>query len=423
MLKNRISLMPGVNLTVIHADKFKTNCISVSLLRPLCREEAALNALLPDVLLRGCRMCPDMGAISSWLDERYGSGVQATLRKKGEVQAVGLFLDYIDERYTESSEHLTEDICRLIGSFLLEPVLDNGVFREEFVAGEKINLINAIMSQINDKRSYASIRLRQEMFPEERYGVSKHGEVEDVEAITAESLYRHYEKVLETSQIEIIYTGSLPMETVTAYLTDALQGLPRGELVQAETAQGTAPDEVREITEVMDVNQGKLVMGFRTGITAGDPMDPALRLMNCIYGGGLNSKLFMNVREKMSLCYYASSGLERFKGIMIVSSGVDSDKYETARAEILRQLDACRDGDITEEEMESARRYLISAFRSSGDSPYSMDDYCLSQIIGGFEETPEETIRQLEQVTLEDICTVAKQVKLDTIYFLKGAEA
>lgn len=422
MTNQRFQLLPGVYLTVLSTDKFKTNCLSLNLLRPLCKEEAALNALLPDVLLRGCRMCPDMASIAAWLDERYGAGVQATARKKGEVQAIGFFLDYIDEKFAPG-DNLTKDICGLLGSFLLEPVLEDGVFRKDYVEGEKVNLINAIMSQINDKRTYASIRLRQEMFKNERYGVSKYGDQVDVEQITAESLYAHYRNILETSQIEILYTGQLPAETVQEYLLEALRYLPRGEILAIGTETGSMPEAPKEITEVMDVSQGKLVIGFRTDITYGDPGYPALLLMNGIYGGSLTSKLFMNVREKLSLCYYASSGIDPFKGVVIVSSGVDTDKYETAKAEIFAQLDACCNGEITEEELNSTRSYLISSLRSSGDSPYSMDNFYLGRIIAGHSYEPETLAQALEQVTLEQLRETAKGLKLDTIYFLKGEEA
>lgn len=408
---------------MIGADKFKTNCLSVSLLRPLCREEAAMNSLLPDVLLRGCKMCPDMGAIARWLDLRYGSGIQTTARKKGEVQAIGFFMDYVDERFLAPEEQLTEDICKLLGSFLLEPVLENGVFREDYVAGEKVNQINAIMSQINDKRSYASIRLRQEMFRNEKYGVSKNGTVEDVEAITPEGLYRHYQNVLATSPVELIYTGNVQTDRVKQYLMDALRNLPRGEILKPHTESGPMPGTVRTLEETMDVIQGKLVMGFRTGITAGDREYPALLMMNGIFGGSLTSKLFMNVREKLSLCYYASSGIDRFKGVMVVSSGVDGDKAELAKKEILNQLSACRAGEITAEELEATRSYLISSLRSGGDSPYSMDDFYLGQIIGGYDYTPELLAERLRHVTMEEIQACAERVKLDTIYFLKGDNA
>lgn len=421
MEKQRFELMPDVFLTVLHTDKFRTNCLSVNILRPLRREEAALNALLPDVLLRGCEMCPDMGAISAWLDERYGAGVQATVRKKGEVQAVGFFMDYIDEKFAESGENLTEDICSLLGSFLLRPVTENGSFRRDYVDGEKVNLINAIMSQINDKRSYAAIRLRQEMFSEEAYGVSKNGEQEQVEAITPESLYAHYQKILAHSRIEILFAGRCDAETLKRALLRALEKLPRSAVDRVHTEPGPMPAAVRERTETMDVTQGNLVMGFRTGITSEDADYPALLLFNGVFGGSLTSKLFMHVRERLSLCYYASSGLDRFKGVMLVSSGVDMDKYEMAREEILRQLEACRNGDITPEELEAVRSYLCTSLKTSGDSLMRMEDFYLGQAVGGYSDSPEDLTEQLRQVTLEQVCQAAKKTRLDTIFFLKGA--
>ena len=420
MNKTRKELLPGVFLTVLHTDKFKTNCLSVSLIRPLCREEAALNALLPDVMLRGCDMCPDMTAISAWLDQRYGAGIQSTVRKKGEVQAIGLFLDYINERYNLEEENLTGDACRLLGSFLLDPVVENGAFRADYVEGEKINLINAIAAQINDKRTYASIRLREEMFGGEAYGVSKYGSPEDVAAITPEALYAHYQKILATSQVELIFTGDADTACLENTLREVFSALPREALVKTGTTLGAMPEAVRAVAEQMDVTQGKLVMGFRTGITSGDAQYPALLMLNGVYGGSLTSKLFMNVREKMSLCYYASSGIDRFKGVMVVSSGVDTQQYETAREEILKQLDACKQGDITEEELESTRSFLISSLKTGEDSPYNLDDFQLGQVIGGFDYTAESLAQSLEAVTIPEIQAVAEQLKLDTVYFLHG---
>jgi len=291
------------------------------------------------------------------------------------------------------------------------------------VEGEKVNLINAIMSQINDKRTYASMRLRQEMFKNEAYGVSKNGSVETVEAITPQALYAHYEKLLASSQMELLYIGRRELSDVKDYLLEALRGLPRDELVPVRTELGKAPEAPRELTEVMDVTQGKLGMGFRAGITSADPDYPAFLLMNGIFGGGLTSKLFMNVREKLSLCYYASSGIDRFKGVLVVSSGVDADKFETAKAEIFRQLEATKAGDITAEELESARVALISSLKTSGDSPYNMDDFYLGQVVGGFDYTPEELAEKLRGITLTDITRAAAKVTLDTVYFLRGDEA
>lgn len=421
MKQQRIELMPGVFLTLLHTEKFRTNCLSISLLRPLDEKEAALNALLPDVLLRGCRMCPDMGAISAWLDQRYGAGIQAAVRKRGEVQAIGFFLDYIDEKFTDPSEHITEDMCMLLGSFLLEPVLEQGAFRRDYVDGEKVNLINAIMAQINDKRSYAAIRLRQEMFRGESYGVDKNGTREQVEAITPDHLFAHYQSILQSSRIEIVFAGRADVEVLKASLIQALKALPRGPIVQTETQLGPLPETVREIQEKMDITQGNLVMGFRTNVTSKDPDYPAMLLMNGIFGGSLSSKLFMNVREKLSLCYYASSGLDRFKGIMLVSSGVDTQNYETAKSEILHQLEDCKKGNITQEELESARSYLCTSLKSSGDSLGRMEDFCLSQEIGGFTYTSDELADALAQVTLEQVQQAAGKCRLDTVFFLKGA--
>jgi predicted Zn-dependent peptidase len=172
----------------------------------------------------------------------------------------------------------------------------------------------------------------------------------------------------------------------------------------------------------MDITQGNLVMGFRTGVTAADPDYPAMVLLNTVFGGGITSKLFTHVRERLSLCYYASSGLNKFKGIMTVSSGVDMDKYVMARDEILRQLDLCRAGDITSEELESARSALLSSLRASEDSLSLMVDSALSQEIGKYDYTPEDLAQALTQVTVEDVQQAAKKVQLDTIFFLKGAE-
>ncbi len=423
MNRQRLELMPDVYLTVLHTDRFRTNYLSLNILRPLCREEAALNALLPDVLLRGCRMCPDMESISAWLDQRYGAGAQALVRKRGEVQAIGFFLDYIDEKFTEPGERLTADICQLLGSFLLEPVTENGIFRRDYVDGERENLVNVIESEINDKRTYAAAALRRTMFSEEAYGVSKNGDLAEAQAITAESLYRHYRQVLAHSRIELVFAGRGAAEELAELLREALKDLPRGAVQPVATIPGPVPEQLREATETMDVIQGNLVMGFRTGITSGDRDYPALLMMNAVFGGGINSKLFLHVREELSLCYYASSGLDRFKGVMLVSSGVDMDKYGRAREEILRQLELIRRGEITREEMLYARSALRTSLQASYDSLGRMEDFFLGQEIGGYTYTPDELRAALEEVTEEDVRRVAQGIQLDTVFFLKGAEA
>ena len=224
--------------------------------------------------------------------------------------------------------------------------------------------------------------------------------------------------------MELIFTGDADTENLENTLREVFAALPRERLVKTGTALGAMPEAVRDVTERMDVSQGKLVMGFRTGITSGDELYPALLMLNGVYGGSLTSKLFMNVREKMSLCYYASSGIDRFKGVMVVSSGVDTEQYETARKEILKQLDACRQGEITEEELESTRSFLISNLKTGEDSPYNLDDFQLGQVIGGYDYTAESLAESLKTTTIPDIQAAAERLRLDTVYFLCGeAEA
>ena len=258
------------------------------------------------------------------------------------------------------------------------------------------------------------------MFRDEPYGVSKYGSAEDVAAITPEALYAHYQNILATSRIELIFTGDADTACLENTLREVFANLPREALVKTGTTPGKMPETVRNITEKMDVTQGKLVMGFRTGITAADPMYPALLMLNGVYGGSLTSKLFMNVREKLSLCYYASSGIDRMKGVMVVSSGVDTQQYETARKEILHQLDACLQGNITEDELESTRSYLISSLKTGEDSPYQLDDFQLGQGIGGYDYTAESLAESLKTVTIPEIQAAARRLKLDTVYFLCG---
>lgn len=419
-MSQRVELLPGVFLRTVQTDKFKTGSLSVNFLRPLCREEAAANALLPSVLLRGTKAHPDMKEISMLLDELYGAGVGTLVRKKGEVQTVGFYADFIEDKYTLEGENVFSSVCAFLRELLFEPVTEGEAFCSDFVESEKVNLCNAIAAEINDKRSYAVIRMLRAMCSGERYAVPRLGEKEAVEAVTPEGLYRQFQKVLAHSRVELLYVGRKSKEEVAGLLCRMLEGLPRGELAAVGTEVVERAEQVREVSEAMDVTQGKLSMGFRTGCTGKDLGYPALQVFNVVYGGGVSSKLFRNVRERMSLCYYASSSLEKHKGLMVVSSGIEFSNYEVAKAEILRQLEACRSGDISQEELEQAKAYLLSGMRASKDRPGSLDDFYLSQAILGLDAGIDEQMAALEAVNMEDVTAAARNVSLDTVYFLKG---
>ena len=421
-MNHRTEILPGVYLTAVQSDKFKTGCFSLNLLRPMKKEEAAANALIPSVLLRGSETCPDIASISAKLDELYGASIGTLVRKKGEVQLVGFYCDYVQDEYVD--EPVFAPVMAFLAELLLHPRLENGIFPEAVVDSEKLNLENAMLSRINDKRTYAASQLIRTMCAGQPYGIPRIGEPEDLKNITAKSLYAHYRDLLATSRVELFYMGSLSPEAVAKVLQAALAELPRAEVfVPVGTTPVPAARPVQEKTERLDVTQGKLSLGFFTDITAKDPRYPALVLAATVFGGGATSKLFTNVREKMSLCYYASASFEKFKGVLSVSSGVEFSKLETAKTEILRQLEACKAGDITDAELESARGYLVSDLKIAMDSPGRLDDYYMGQILLEQDGTMEDLASAIARVTKQEAADAIQALRLDTIYALEGVTA
>lgn len=421
-MNHRTEILPGVYLTAVQSDKFKTGCFSLNLLRPMKKEEAAANALIPSVLLRGSETCPDIASISAKLDELYGASVGTLVRKKGEVQLVGFYCDYVQDEYVD--EPVFAPLMAFLAELLLNPRLENGAFPEAVVDSEKLNLENAMLSRINDKRTYAASQLIRTMCAGQPYGIPRIGEPEDLKNITAKSLYAHYRDLLATSRVELFYMGSLSPAAVTKVLQAALAELPRAEVfVPVGTTPAPQARPVQEKTERLDVTQGKLSLGFFTDITAKDPRYPALVLAATVFGGGATSKLFTNVREKMSLCYYASASFEKFKGVLSVSSGVEFSKLETAKTEILRQLEACKAGDITDAELESARGYLVSDLKIAMDSPGRLDDYYMGQILLEQDGTMQDLASAIARVTKQEAAEAIQALRLDTIYALEGVTA
>ncbi len=428
MKVTRQDLAPGVRLTAIQTDKFKSASLSVSLLTPLDREQAAVNALVPYVLRRGCRDWPTMEAVSTRLDELYGGMLEPVVRKKGETQCLGLIGSFLDDPYTLEGESVLEPAARLLTELLLEPAGDENGFMEDYVSGERENLLLAIRAQMNDKRQYAVLRLAQEMCSGEGYGVDRLGDEAAAGAITPQSAWAAYERLLATAEVELHYCGSAPMgrvKTVLEALVEGLNARRGGELVtlDCEVRDNRATNEPKTVVDHMDVTQGKLCMGFRTGgASVWEKNYPALLVFNALYGGTATSKLFMNVREKLSLCYYASSALEPIKGILMVSSGVEFDKMAQAQAEILAQLEAVKAGDFTDEELTSAKQAVVNTYQSALDSRAQLEQYWLGAAVTGLDETPEALIARVERVTAQEVSAVAAGMELDTVYRLMGKE-
>ena len=420
-MESRIELLPGVYLRAIQTDKFKTGCLSVNFVRPLTAQEAPLANLLPSVLLRGTERYPDIRQISSFLDGLYGASVGALVRKKGEILTTGFYLDFLEEALLPAGEAVFAPLLGFLGELLFHPRMVDGRFLPDAVEGEKRNLLDSIDWRINDKRTYAVTQMTSAMCADEAFGIPRTGNRAEAEGITNEMLVSYYHRVLANSRLELFYSGRRAPAQVADALRALLAPLPRGVLDPVGTQYVGKTGDVRMVTETLDVTQGKLCMGLRTGICGDDPLYPALMLLNVIFGAGSTSKLFMNVREKLSLCYYASSSFDRFKGIMVISSGIECRNFAVAKAEILRQLDACVQGDITQEEMDNARRAILSSLRASLDAPSRLDEYFLGCALSGWEESVEALMERVCAVTLPQVQQAASRLQLDTVYFLKGA--
>lgn len=419
----RTQLLPGVWLTTIQTRKFKSSFWSVQLLTPLRRETAALTALLPRVLCRGTARCPDQESLGAALDQLYGGVIEPCVFKRGEIQSAGFLATFLDDALTLDGSPIARPAAELLGDLLLRPATHNGRLRGDYVDSERNNLISDIRSQYNDKRYYALQRLVQEMCREEPYGVDRLGDLTSAQSIRVGRLDRHYRTLLATSQIELYYCGSLPADRIRRAWTEALMGLPRWEPEELpEPEVFRHPDTVRQVHDTLDVTQAKLAMGFRTQTLPGSGDIPALMVFNALYGGAPTSKLFQNVREKKSLCYYASSGLDQNKGLMIVQSGVDAAQAGEAQEEILAQLEAVREGQFQLGELESARRSVLHQLRAALDSQGALEHFYSHQQPGQTPVTPEELASLVEEVTAQDVVMASHRVELDTVYLLTGRE-
>ena len=415
------SLMPGVTLRCFPDQRFHQGCLSFQFLRYMDREETAMNALFPAVLLRGCRDYPNLRAITQKLDDLYGASVDTLIRRIGDYQSVGLYCNFMEDRFALSGDRVLEPMLDFLGQLLFDPVVEDGGFNREFVESEKRNLITALQTEKNDKRAYAAAQMLRKMCAADTFGIPRLGEESQVAAITPEGLWAHYQKVLKTSPVEVFYVGSADPETVaqkvTAMLSFERNVLPLPHQTAFRDGGGG------EYTETMNITQGKLSMGFVTSITNQDPRFATMQVLNALFGAGMTSKLFMNVREKMSLCYHIGSGYYGSKGIMTVSAGIDCDKEQAVKAEVLAQLDACKRGEISAEELNAAKEAVLSSLRGIYDSPGSIEGFFSVRAIGGLALTVDQYREAVEKVTAEAVTEAAKTVRLHTSYFLKGVEA
>ena len=419
-MQQTLEILPGVKLRCIHDSRFKQSALSIQLLRPMTQAEAALNALLPAILLRGCREYPDLQLITQRLDDLYGASIGTLVRRIGDYQTTGFYCGFMEDRFALPGDEILAPMIRFAAQLLLEPVTEDGGFSRDFVESEKKNLISTIDSERSDKRTYAAGQLLKIMCQNDTFGIPRLGETEQVEAIDHVSAYAHYQKILRESPIEIFYVGSATAEQVAALLTPELCRIERDpHPLPAQTSFQDAAG--REESETQQVAQAKLALGFVTPITNHDPRFAAMQIMNAIFGSGMTSKLFMEVREKMSLCYAIGSGYYGSKGIMTVNAGIDGSKQKEVKEAIFAQLEACRAGNISENELSAAKESILSGLRSVYDSPGAIEGFFSTAAISGLGRTPEVYAQQIRAVTVADVVEAAKTVTFHSAFFLKGA--
>lgn len=415
---SKIASFSGIDVFQVKSSKFKTNSINVFFHDNLTKENAAKNALLPAVLRRGCEGYPTFQDIALYLEELYGASFDCGVTKKGEHQIIQFYIDHVNDKFTGENAGLFEKAFELLFSVITKPVLEEGCFKKDYVAQEKENLRKLIESRVNDKAQYAVERCFEIMCKDEPFSIYDYGSVEDLEKIDEKSLYEHYRNFVESLPVLVYITGDVEADKVQVII-DKLSAMIRKDIKTISPYEISKEiKEVKKETEKMSVNQGKLSLGFRTNTGPADADYYKLLMCNTVLGGGIHSKLFQNVREKESLAYYAFSRLEKFKGLMVISSGIEIENKDKAIDIILKQLEDIKLGKISDYEFESSMNTIETGIKSILDSQLQIVDFFLSQEIAKSKGDFQSLIDNVKKVTKQDVVKAAEKIHLDTIYFL-----
>lgn len=417
----QITLCSGAELLYLPDSRYKTARVTVSFLVPLREETASANAMLPGILTRACADCPDFTSLNRRLAMLYGAWIGGRVRKIGETQALTFTLSLLDDRYVPNGEKLAEQGVSLLRNMIFRPVLENGAFRAEDLAQERRQLCEELDSEFNDKRIYAKNRAEELLCRGEAYACGRLGTKERLEKLTAQEVFAAWERLLRTARIRITAIGTEAVRAAAMGFAQELKAIAVREPVVCGAQLPRGGEAVRRSTERSELSQCKMVMGFCSTVAEPDKAVPAMRLFCAMFGGTPHSRLFLNVREKLSLCYYCSAHFVRAKGVLLVESGVEEQNAVRAEEEILRQLHALQNGDFTDEEMENARRSVCDSFCSVSDSPAGMDEWLLQQCMQQQPELPEQTERRIREVTREQIVAAANALRPGAVFLLAGA--
>lgn len=413
-------IVQGVSLLSVNADRFKTNEIAVSIALPLKKETASVNALLINLLSRKSKEYPTLLSLNKRLAFLYGATLSAVVSKVGESQVLKLGITSLDDRFSLDGESISLECVKLLTSLLFEPRLnDNGCFYDEDIEAEKRILTEKIESEQNEKRIYVLRQAEALMFADEPYGVDRYGTVDDVKKITADEVLNAWHNALEASLIMVTVVGNADTDTVAGHLKEVFSSVDRRYTKLPDAVIVPFRDEVKEKMERIDVKQGKLVLGFRVNLKPQDKLTAAMRTFCDIFGGGPYSKLFSNVREKLSLCYYCSARYTKLKSCIMIQCGCNEENMDKAVNEILHQLDEIKNGNF-EEEFNSSKIGLRDAILSVNDTPELIESWYTNQLTSDEIKTPKQSADENDAVTMDEVKKCASLLTLDTIYKLSA---
>lgn len=415
---NRRKIADGVYFSSITDKRYKKNLISVAFSTQLSEDTATENVIVPVLLTKCNSKLPTYKAFNNKMSRLYASGIGGTAGRQYDLQTISFGAYYLDDIYALSGEKMTGIMTDILIDCLTSPVTENGVFSEKFVELEKKTVIDNIETAINDKRSYAIERAMKTICKGEPASVCSYGTVEKAKLITSDSAYKAYRRMLETMPCEIICTGCSDFDGVAEKFAAAFEKIGRHDIENTTIALSPVKTQTEEVTERLTVNQSKLVLGFKSH----SDDDAALVLLQKIFGGTTSSKLFRNVREKMSLCYYCSAARNDLKGIMLVNSGVENENIEKTKEAVIDQLEEIKNGNFTNEDINFAEMAIKNDFKSVADSAGNVSNWYFDCIRKNDIVTPEEKLGRYLGVSKERIIAAAKSMVLDSVYVLTGNE-
>ena len=415
---NRRKIADGVYFSSITDKRYKKNLISVAFSTQLSEDTATENVIVPVLLTKCNSKLPTYKAFNNKMSRLYASGIGGTAGRQYDLQTISFGAYYLDDIYALSGEKMTGIMTDILIDCLTSPVTENAVFSEKFVELEKKTVIDNIETAINDKRSYAIERAMKTICKGEPASVCSYGTVEKAKLITPDSAYKAYRRMLETMPCEIICTGCSDFDGVAEKFAAAFEKIGRHDIENTTIALSPVKTQTEEVTERLTVNQSKLVLGFKSH----SDDDAALVLLQKIFGGTTSSKLFRNVREKMSLCYYCSAARNDLKGIMLVNSGVENENIEKTKEAVIDQLEEIKNGNFTNEDINFAEMAIKNDFKSVADSAGNVSNWYFDCIRKNDIVTPEEKLGRYLGVSKERIIAAAKSMVLDSVYVLTGNE-